>query len=139
MSEREIREVLRSVCEDMDRRARRAVRGGVRKVVMPAVLGAGLALGGGCSDDDIDKKQDASVSDGQVKDGAGDGVVPGPDAAYFAPDSIVYMGPDAGPPTPDLGPGNPDLAYMAPPADGFAPDAGPQIDYMAPDAAPKKK
>ena len=40
MSEKEIREIIRSVCGNLDRLALQ----GIRRVVLPAALGAGLAL-----------------------------------------------------------------------------------------------
>jgi hypothetical protein len=42
MSESEIRAVLREVCDELDRRA--------RQLLLPAIVGAGLALAG-CGDD----------------------------------------------------------------------------------------
>lgn len=60
MSERQMRAILREVCGELDRRARISPDeegsgpGGfvrrARKLLFPALLGAGLALGG-CSDD----------------------------------------------------------------------------------------
>jgi len=43
MSELEVRSRIKQLCEELDRKARR--------LVVPAVLGAGLLMSGGCSDD----------------------------------------------------------------------------------------
>ena len=120
MTEKEIREVIRELCEDLDRRARRAVKDGLRKVVLPSMLGAGLALApAGCDD--------------RAVPGTDQKVVPRADAAYGVPfDGRVktddsgaippYMAPDAGPQPEYMrasGRGRPvSRAYMAP-------DAGP--------------
>ena len=157
MSEKQIRDILRDVCSDLDRHSRRVVRDGVRKIVLPAVLGAGLALSG-CSDDDTVKK-DSTVQqevglpdmtymspdagppdkgpdpkkDGAV-DEAGKGDVGTPDTGpvppYMAPEGgTLYMAPDAG--VADTGPVPP---YMAPEGGMLymAPDGGPMPPYMAP-------
>jgi hypothetical protein len=125
MSEREMRQVLASLCNDLDRRAK-ALGRGLKKVMLPAALGAGLALGaGGCSDDSQPAPNDAGI-EASVKD-------------IGAMDNALYMAPDA---KADLGPQPP---YMAP--DGATPppedaaaadtavqkDAGPVPPYMAPD------
>ena len=130
MSEKQIREILRGVCADLEQHSRRVVRSGVRRVLLPTVLGAGLALGG-C---DLGGESDygAPYPDGYTKE-AGvdaqkvDGIVGKDVAVYSAPDA-VYSAPldlkkvDAGP--------NED--YQAPDAGGAQPD------YMAPDGAPAK-
>lgn len=134
MSEREIRSLLRIICDELDVRAAKVGRA-ARKVVLPSMIGAGLALTGGCDDgravqtDGIIAGVDAAYGVDMSMD-----VGPGPlymapvDAAYLAPDAsgdgvvpvpdLVYMGPDAGPP---------DAAKV---------DAGPQPPYTAPDAGP---
>jgi hypothetical protein len=50
MSEREIRNIVRSICNDLDERARRAAQARLRKVVLPAALGVTLAVAGCASD-----------------------------------------------------------------------------------------
>ena len=104
MSEREIRAILREALEELDRRAGRVVR----KVVIPTVIGASLALGaGGCGQRAVQPGDDGSVADtGAVYDDSGNkkktdgGALP----PYMAPD--VDLGTDVmPPPTPD---------YMAP-------------------------
>lgn len=160
MSEKQIRDILRDVCSDLDRHSRRVVRDGVRKIVLPTVLGAGLALSG-CSDDDVVKKDMVGVEAGMLyagpdagpldkgpdpkKDGAvddaGKGDVGTPDAGpippYMAPEGgTLYMAPDAAPA--DTGPVPPYMApeggmlYMAPDSKPMPPDGGPMPPYMAP-------
>lgn len=137
MSEREIREILREVCADLDRHSRAVVRNGVRKIVLPTVLGAGLALGG--CDSASRPMYAAPLPDGQVADSqVSDGVAPTDGAVYAAPDvgpTPPYMAPDSSPVY-----AAPDMVYMAPDAGPtppyMAPDKGPQPDYMAPDGAP---
>jgi hypothetical protein len=120
MTEREIREVIRELCEELDRGARRVVRQGMRKVVFPSMLGAGLALSA-CS-------EPAELYGVPPRDGGADrtvdGKVGGPDAAYGVPwdQKVIKEDGKAGF---DLGPVPP---YMAP-------EAGPQPEYMAPDDA----
>ena len=131
MSEKEIRSALHEFMADLERHSRQVVRQGVRKVVLPAVLGTGLALSG-CSDDtDPPPKSDTIQSDGvQVKDGGKDCTV--------TEAGILYMAPDVGP-AKDCTVTEAGILYMAP-------DAGPAKDctvteagilYMAPDAATK--
>lgn len=105
MSEREIRSLLRTICDRLDERARRVTR----KVVVPSVLGASLALSG-CGDG-RPVSTDAKV----VTEAAptGDAYLGASDAAYGAP-----------------------LDGWPLPPDQAAPDAGPQPDYLAPDAGP---
>lgn len=117
MSEKEIRRIIKEVCADLDRHAsiRALALKGARKVVLPAMLGAGLALGG-CTETRM--MYGVPMPDGQVMDSqVADGKVVGAEAG--TPDAI-YMAPDAG------------IADMAQKT-----DTGPQIDYMAPDAAVK--
>ena len=80
MSEREMRDVLRRVCSDLDGSLRSRVARGVRKVVVPAVAAVGLiasmpACEYGVPDEDAlgDVSEDTQVSD------------PGPQPAYMAP------------------------------------------------------
>jgi hypothetical protein len=138
MTEREIREVIRELCEELDRGARRVIREGMRKVVMPSMLGAGLALSAGaCSDKAVPAY------------GVPDGLVIAPhDAAYGVPfDRGIGETSDKKVTTPDQKVAMPDAAYGLPPPDQalkrdigpvvppyMAPDVGPpQVDYMAPD------
>jgi hypothetical protein len=113
MTEREIRELLRTVCLDLDRCARKVVR----KVLVPSMLGAGLALAG-CSDRDPTPTDDSSVASEM-----------GP--VYGAPDATL----DGGPMPPYMAPDDsgigPQPLYAAPGPDGGGPQ--PQPDYMAPD------
>jgi len=138
MSEKEIRRVIEEICADLDRHARILATRGVRKVVLPAVVGASLALGG--CDRAVRMMYGVPVPDGgKVKDkgtAKKDGKVP----ADLWP---VYMAPDRGPTKTDKG-AQPD--YMAPDARAdlpptppyMAPDAGPTPPYMAPDVGPDK-
>jgi hypothetical protein len=118
MSEKQIREILKDVCADLEQHSRRVVRSGVRKVVLPTVLGAGLALGG-C---DLGSESDygAPMPDGYYKEA---GVDKGKSDGIVGKDVAVYSAPDA---------------IYAAPMDGQAdtkkkPDNGAQPDYMAPD------
>ena len=122
MSEKEIRSVLRSLCEDLDRRARRAMRSGMRNVVMPAALGAGLALSG-CSDDSS-TTIDSGKTDVAIADAGAENVQP----PYMAPDAALYAAPDVRLDTaPDATGSEMGILYSAP--DGLQPP------YMAPDSA----
>ena len=58
MSERDIRAALALVFKDLDDGARRMCRDGLRKVVLPAFLGVGLAVSPGCLDRDNDRGSD---------------------------------------------------------------------------------
>lgn len=128
MSEKQIRDILRDVCSDLDRHSRRVVRQGVRKIVLPTVLGAGLALSG-CGDDVV-KKDTSPLTEAGVEAGVEAG-----------PADLAYMGPDAGPPDGPAkkqdgkvvqdGVGAPDMAYMVP--DAGKVDKGPMPPYMAPE------
>ena len=143
MSEQHIRTVLREICEELDRCA--------RKVVFPSLVGAGIALAGGC-DNGRPAPADTSIAgDATAVYGVQplDGVRPEqpPLPPYMAPpfDRGVrdqrqaresppvppYMGPDVGPPQPE---------YMAP-DDAKPPklDAGPQPLYNAPPVPPEPK
>jgi hypothetical protein len=149
MSEREIRRIVRSVCVDLDERARRAARSTVRQVVLPTAVGVGLAVSG-CYDtgdrDSSNQTTDGSVAPDSssggtggaagVGGGSGESGYGGAAPAYMAPD------PDAGPileymaPDPDGGPMEPDAAYDGGPVQP-PPDAGVQPLYAAPvDAGP---
>lgn len=117
MSEKEIRELLHTLCADIDRRARETART-LKKAALPLAIGAGLALGvGGCSDD--------STSPPKADQGVRyDGIQP----AYMAPP--FEMGPAPAYAVPGL-----DGKIDTGPAPEYAapgPDAGPQPDYMAP-------
>jgi hypothetical protein len=123
MTEKEIRTIIKQVFARIDQAARR--------VVLPTMLGAGIALSGGCDGRDVPADQDAT----QQKL---DGMIGYPDTAY--------MGPDLAPPDTlrlDVAPDPdavrldgqipmPDVAYMGPDT-GPALDAGPVPPYMAPD------
>lgn len=149
MSEKQIRDILRDVCHDLDRHSRRVVRDGVRKLVLPTVLGAGLALSG-CGDDATKSDTGATQKDTGAEVGAADMAYMGPDAGPPPKDAagkeagkeaglpdLMYMGPDVGP---DKGPMPPYMApeagtlYMAPDAKPLPPDGLPVPPYMAPDA-----
>jgi hypothetical protein len=119
MSEREIRETVKAVMAELDRRAKRVGRG-VRKVMLPAAMGTALAMSGCDSGREV-------VNDAARADARADVQVPGVDAAYMGPDVPVYMGPDAGV---DISPG-PDAAYMGPDV-AVDPEMG--VLYMGPEA-----
>ena len=107
MAERKIRATIRDICARLDRRAGRT---SVRSAVVPAFVGAGLAMAGCAGTVETDGR---SGSGGAGSGGAG--AFAGFQPVYGAPD-------DGGPPI--------DAAYMAPDA---ATDAGGQPEYMAPD------
>lgn len=123
MSEKQIRDILRDVCADLDRHSRYVVHQGVRKLVLPTVIGASLALSG-CDSRNVPEYA-APAPDAQVTEAGAD---QGGGALYMAPDGMVYMAPDSGAQPP----------YMAPPFDTgaippyMAPDKGGQPEYMAP-------
>ena len=134
MSEREIRRVLRDVCADLERHSRRVVRRGVRKLVLPTVLGAGLAMTGCDTQEPVPAY--GVPADAGVEAGSRDMMYGAPDWGPL--DVLPYMAPDAGP-KPDLMYGVPDwgpldvLPYMAP--DAGSPDLtdkGPMPPYKAP-------
>jgi hypothetical protein len=124
MSEGEIRRVLREICEELDRTSRR-----VRRVVLPAALGAGLALSSGCGGRGVPAAPDGSGPDRRAAGRADLGlVVDGPAVRgdTLAPPSVtLYSVPtptlEARALKPDLG--DPISEYAVP---------DPQPDYMAP-------
>ena len=120
MSEREMRQILASLCADLDRRAR-ALGRGVKKALVPAALGAGLALGAGACSDDASSPKDARV-EASTKD-MGAEMSP----LYMAPEDAAIQS-DVGP-TADVGVDLPGTLYMAPDA---GTDVGPVPPYMAP-------
>jgi hypothetical protein len=111
MAEREIREIIRSLCERLDR----TVMKPVCRVAAPMALGAGLAMASGCAEDT------------------------GNNAAYMAPD-IVDTGSttDPGVQPPYMAPDNGSVPVYSAPVDvaltdEAAVDPGAQPPYMAPD------
>ena len=111
MSEQHIRTVLREICEELDRCA--------RKVVFPSLVGAGIALAGGC--------------DGR----------PAPADTSIAGDATAVYGVQ---PLDGVRPEQPPLPpYMAPPFDRGVRDqrqareSPPVPPYMAPDDAKPPK
>ena len=128
MSEKQIRDILRDVCADLDRHSRRVVRDGVRKLVLPTVLGAGLALTG------CDARENVPLYG-----------VPADVGVEAGLDVFPYMAPDAGPRDQKVEPaeaGAPDLMYGVAdqvPADTVPPppDGPPVLPYMAPDSKPQ--
>jgi hypothetical protein len=118
MSEREYRSQIAAVLAEIESKARRLGR----KMLLPAALGAGLALGaGGCSDDDNYVPTPDAVYG--VDAALVDAFVPGPDAAYGVPFDMRVGDtapakdavPDANAREDGLVPG-PDAAYMGPDA-----------------------
>lgn len=166
MSEKEIRKIIRSVCADLDHRAKRAAQTTARCVVLPTVIGLGLTVAG-CPKDETDHP-DAQVTagaDGAVAGGAGGSgggaatSAGGAGGAGQTKDSgavAIYSAPlkDAGTkPDAAVKDAGPQVKYMAPTTDGgkkpdggavalysvpFV-DAGAQAEYMAPlpDAGPQ--
>lgn len=102
MSEREIRGILRSICDELDQHAGRLICKGVRKVLLPTAVGAGLALGGaaGCSDSST-PSPDATTSDSISQTDGGvklDGVKnPDMQLKYDINWPLPYMAPDCEP------------------------------------------
>jgi hypothetical protein len=88
MTEREIREVIRELCDELDECARRVVK----KVVLPSMLGAGLALAGGCSDNPVPAY---GMPDGH---NVVDKKVGGTESAYGMPDQYKKLDLGAQPP-----------------------------------------
>jgi hypothetical protein len=146
MAEREIREIIRSLCERLDRTVMRPVV----KAAVPMALGAGLAMSPGCTKDEavaVYMAPDVVETDVPPADNVEQDIVPPGDMAYMAPDAVEdpglvpeYMAPDAVEPDAGILYMAPDSAYMAPdvaPA-YMGPDAaideGPQVEYMGPDA-----
>jgi hypothetical protein len=140
MSEREIRSLLRIICDELDVRAARAGRV-ARKVVLPTMLGAGLALTGGC-DDGRPVQTDGIIAGVDAAYGVDMSMDVGPGPLYMAPADLapdttdgtvpmpdtMYMGPDVG-----QADASKDVALDAPPAPPYtAPDAGPVPPYTAP-------
>lgn len=78
MSEKEIRRIIQEVCSQLDRQA--------RKAVYPAIIGAGLAMGG-CSGD-AEPVYGVPAPDSALDAGLDRGIygMPVPDAIYAAPD-----------------------------------------------------
>jgi hypothetical protein len=117
MSESEIRALLRTICDDLDRV--------LHKVVLPTTLGVGLALGA-CSDDATplpdtttpDAVADASLADQQTTDA--------PPADQQVADAVPADQQAA-----DTQPADQQVADTQPKWDYWPPPP-----YMAPDAAP---
>jgi hypothetical protein len=133
MSEKEIRRIIQEICADLDRHARMVARQG-RKVVLPAMVGASLALGGcdrsarmmyGVPTPDGGKIKDkgAAKEDGLATT---DGKV-ATDSKAISDLAPVYMAPDAA------------IADLPPTPPYMAPDAGVQPPYMAPDVGRPSK
>ena len=132
MSEKEIRRIIQEVCSDLDRHARlRALASkGVRKLVLPAVVGAGLALGGCVESRSL---YGVPMPDGKVAADAKASKKDGKVGSDLAP---VYMAPDKGVAKVDSGP---QVDYMAPDKGATKVDTGPMPPYMAPDVGTDKK
>lgn len=102
MSEREIRGILRSICDELDQHAGRLISSG-RKVLLPTAVGAGLVLGGaaGCSDRSTPPSPDATTSDSisQTDGGAKLDGVKNPDMHQKLDINwpLPYMAPDCEP------------------------------------------
>jgi hypothetical protein len=165
MSEKEIRKIIRSVCADLDHRAKRAAQTTARCVVLPTVMGLSLTVAG-CPKNETDHL-DAQVAAGEGgavggaggfggggattaaggAGGSGQTRDSGAVAIYSAPLKDAGTKPDAA--VKDAGP---QVKYMAPTDAGAKPDsgavalysvpfidAGAQAEYMAPlpDAGPQ--
>lgn len=120
MSEREIRQIIACVCADLDRQVRAAVSKGVRKVVLPAALGAGLAFTGAACDDGGGELYGAPPMEASVSDR---GVDQGP--------AVLYGVPDGGGELDSVADGEPAPLYAAP-AEAGLPDGGAVALYSAP-------
>jgi hypothetical protein len=102
MSEREIRGILRSICDELDQHAGGLISKGVRKVLLPTAVGAGLALGGaaGCSDRST-PIPDATTSDSisQTDGGTKPDITKNPDMHQKLDINwpLPYMAPDCEP------------------------------------------
>lgn len=147
MTEKEIRRIIQQVMYRLDQRARRAVKTGVRKVVVPSMLGASLALSSGCGDGrSVNGEYDGGLPDSvaQMDSSGGSDSLAGPLYAAPEPDGGAippYMAPEPDAAYFDLGPqpeyiapgpdGGPIPPYMAP--DGAYFDLGPQPEYIAPE------
>ena len=117
MSEKEVRRILAAVCSEIDACARKFYKGGLKNVVLPTILGTGLAMSPGCLDRD-ESKGDVTPED----------IVPCPGDAYGIPADIYdtppapeYGGPWDVPPVADV--------YGIPDA---VPDVPPQPAYGVP-------
>jgi hypothetical protein len=126
MSEREIRSLLRIICDELDVRAAKAGRL-ARKVVLPTMIGAGMALSGGC-DDGGTVKTDGIIAGVDAAYGVDMSMDAGPLPPYQAPDGTLYAAPDVGQADSTTTDGGE--------VDGGKVDAGPQPPYTAPDAGP---
>lgn len=107
---------MREALNELDRRAGRVVR----KVVLPSMIGASLALGvGACGERAVQPAEDGSVADtGAISDDSGKKKIDGGVAPPYMAPPPADLGTDiAAPPTPD---------YMAPlyMAPGPEPDGG---------------
>ena len=111
MTESEIRRVLRELCEDLDRTARR--------VILPAALGAGLALSAGCGTRVVPAATDGGSAD-QHTQGRTDGQPPPPRWDLSGPLSADHRVP---PPYPMYMPAWPEDA-QPPKRDVVPPPAG---------------
>lgn len=151
MKERELVQKIRDFIQDFDERAARAVK----KLVLPATLGLGMAIAPGCGPDDDPGKTRPQTTRPSKADGVDGGVValyaapfPGdpnscegscgaqaPGGCYCDDECFAYG--DCCEDKAEQCDGNPVLMYAAPfPADGGVPapteDGGPVALYAAP-------
>jgi hypothetical protein len=133
MSEHEINSFLRAVLQELDRTARQAIRTGVRTVVLPSALGAGLALCGGCDDSTTAPPGDVTVQDIMHDSGIdtlpadgmlpADGALPDLAAPDASGDALVQ---------PDGEPDGPVIYPILPPLDAGKKPDGPVIYPVMP-------
>jgi hypothetical protein len=137
VSEKEIRKIIRSVCSDLDERARRAAQTTARCVVLPTVVGLSLTMAG-CDEKELDRADATAASDSAVS--ARDGAPSGRDSATNPGAGGRVTGPVALYAAPLGGAGGKTVVKDAgAKQDAAVKDAGPQVRYMAiiPDAGTK--
>lgn len=141
MSEKEMRGLLGEVCRELERRARMTLK----KVALPAALGASLALGG-CSDDSTtppDAGADVQRSDSNTRDSATakDRGAPNDSTTHHDGAGMADVGARADTGDIDMGSapeyaapvdGGPGPLYAVVSPDAGRIDSGPTTDYAAP-------
>jgi hypothetical protein len=127
MSEHEIRKIIRSVCADLDQRAKRAAQATARCVVLPTVMGLSLTVAG-CDEDELKQPGgDLLADDATAENGGAAGSGQGGKGGVAG--SAQAVGGASGSGTKrDAGV----IAVYSAPLDAGVKDSGPMVKYMAP-------
>lgn len=134
MSEREMREALRQICDNLDLEARARAKQRGQKLVYPLMLGAGLLVAG-CDDDPggNDVYGAPSGTPTATQTGSGTGTTTGTATGGTGGTSAAGGGGQGGEATGGNGGGGGAAAGGGGGAAAGGDGGGPQMDYMAPD------